>query len=88
MEIIQPLTDEINVHVKVHSGRMEEFINEYYVYNNQLEKQVPSSVIDSDVIVQPTVFNGLGLADENSTTEPPTQWAGSGSCEGPSAQRL
>lgn len=28
------------------------FINEYYVYNNQLEKKVPSSVIDSDVIVQ------------------------------------
>lgn len=80
MEIIQPLTDEINVHVKIHSEKMEEFINECYVCNNQLEKQVPSSVIDSDVIVQPTVFNGLGLAEENSTTEPPTQWAGSGSC--------
>lgn len=39
MEIIQPLTDEINVCAKVHSGRMEVFISEYYAYNNQLEKK-------------------------------------------------
>lgn len=39
MEIIQPLRDEMNVHVKEYSGRMEAFINEYPLGNDQVEKK-------------------------------------------------
>ena len=39
MEIIQPLRDEMTVHVKVYSGRMEAFINEYPLCNDQVEEK-------------------------------------------------
>ena len=57
------MTDEINVHVKVYSGRMETFINECPLYNDQVEKKITSSVIDPDVAVWPKVFSELGLVD-------------------------
>lgn len=39
MEIIQPFRDEMNVHVKEYSGRMEAFINEYPLCNDQVEEK-------------------------------------------------
>ena len=54
----------MNVHVKEYSGRMEAFINEYPLGNDQVEKKKKKHyefVIDSAVTVWPTVFCGLGL---------------------------
>lgn len=41
MEIIQPLTDEIDVHVKVCAAIMGTIINDYYLGSNQGEKLFP-----------------------------------------------
>lgn len=50
-DIMQPLPDEIHVPVKVHFGRLAAFISMYHLYNNLIEKNVPSSVIYPDVTV-------------------------------------